>query len=60
MTIEFTIHKTEIFFHPALTKTAFKIKKKANKPQNKTKQKKNTKKKPKETKKPNPAFERPL
>lgn len=47
MTIAFTIHKTEIFFYPALTKTAFKIKKKkANKPQNKT-----TKKNPKENKK---------
>lgn len=48
MTIAFTIHKTEIFFYPALTKTAFKIKKKkANKPQNKTKQKKETQKKTK-------------
>lgn len=46
MTIAFTIHKTEIFFYPALTKTAFKIKKKRQ-TNHKTKQQKKTPKKTK-------------
>lgn len=49
MTIAFTIHKTEIFFYPALTKTAFKIKKKKGKQT--TKQNKTKKRNPKENKK---------
>lgn len=50
MTIAFTIHKTEIFFYPALTKTAFKIKKKKKGKQT-TKQNKTKKRNPKENKK---------